>query len=58
MKKSHGSLREKINKKAEWTTLILIDSQAVKNTCNTGSESLLFWFLQSQKRDQKTLSCR
>ena len=26
-------------KKAKWTTLIIIDSQAVKNTCNAGVES-------------------
>ncbi len=47
MKTLHSQLREKINKKPEWTTLILIDSQAVKNTCNAGSESLMLLFLQS-----------
>lgn len=27
------------SKKAKWTTLIIIDSQAVKNTCNAGLET-------------------
>jgi Transposase DDE domain len=31
-------------KKPEWTTLILIDSQAVKNTCNASIESKGFCF--------------
>ena len=31
-------------KKAKWTTLIIIDSQAVKNTCNAGIESKGFCF--------------
>jgi hypothetical protein len=30
----HGEVREQIGKKAKWTTLIIIDLQAVKNTCN------------------------
>ena len=47
MKTLHGQLREKINKKPEWTTLILVDSQAVKNTCNAESASLMILFLQS-----------
>ena len=31
--------REHRSKKKQWTTLILIDSQAVKNTCNASAES-------------------
>ena len=31
-------------KKAKWTTLLLIDSQAVKNTCNANIESKGFCF--------------
>ncbi len=31
-------------KKAKWTTLLIIDSQAVKNTCNASVESKSFWF--------------
>jgi transposase len=31
-------------KKPQWTTLIMIDSQAVKNTCNAGVESKGFCF--------------
>lgn len=27
------------SKKSRWTTLIMIDSQAVKNTCNTSVDS-------------------
>jgi len=31
-------------KKAQWTTLLMIDSQAVKNTCNASVESKGFCF--------------
>jgi hypothetical protein len=34
-------------KKNKWTTLIIIDSQAVKNTCNAGIESKGFCFYKS-----------
>ena len=34
----HGHLREQV-KKRQWTRLITIDSQAVKNTCNAAVES-------------------
>ena len=34
-------------KKTKWTTLIIIDSQAVKNTCNASVDSLMLLFLQS-----------
>ncbi len=47
MKTLHSQLRENINKKPEWTTLILIDSQAVKNTCNAGIESKGFCFYKA-----------
>ena len=36
--------RENKSKKRKWTTLILIDSQAVKNTCNASVESKGFCF--------------
>lgn len=35
------------SKKNKWTTLIIIDSQAVKNTCNAGIESKGFCFYKS-----------
>ena len=35
----HEQVREQIKKKPKWTTLIIIDSQAVKNTCNASVES-------------------
>ena len=35
----HGKVREQIQKKPKWTTLIIIDSQAVKNTCNASVTS-------------------
>ncbi len=47
MKTLHGQFRDKINKKPEWTTLILIDSQAVKNICNAGIESKGFCFYKA-----------
>ena len=34
-------------KKAEWTTLIIIDSQAVQNTCNASVESKGFCFYKA-----------
>ena len=34
-------------KKAKWTTLIIIDSQAVKNTCNASAKSKGFCFYKS-----------
>jgi transposase len=40
----HGKVREQVNKKQKWTTLIMIDSQAVKNTCNASKESKGFCF--------------
>jgi hypothetical protein len=40
-----SQVREQV-KKAKWTTLMIIDSQAVKNTCNASIESLIVLFLQ------------
>ena len=34
-------------KKPKWTTLIIIDSQAVKNTCNASVESKGFCFYKA-----------
>ena len=34
----HGQVREQVNKK-RWTQLLIIDSQAVKNTCNASVKS-------------------
>jgi len=30
----HEQVREQAEKKPKWTTLIIVDSQATKNTCN------------------------
>ena len=38
-------------KKAKWTTLIIIDSQAVKNTCNALLKVKGVLFLQSNQRN-------
>ena len=43
----HGQVREQVKKKPKWTTLIIIDSQAVKNTCNASVESKGFCFYKS-----------
>jgi transposase len=43
----HGQVREQVKKKAQWTTLIIIDSQAVQNTCNAGVESKGFCFYKA-----------
>ena len=39
----HSQLRQQV-KKTRWTTLIIIDSQAVKNTCNASVKSKGFCF--------------
>ena len=44
METLHYYLREKVQKNPQWTTLIIIDSQAVKNTCNASIESKGFCF--------------
>lgn len=35
----HAQVRAQVKKKPKWTTLIIVDSQAVKNTCNASVES-------------------
>lgn len=35
----HSQARVAIEKKPKWTTLIIVDSQATKNTCNAGVDS-------------------
>ncbi|MEH2250518.1 MAG: transposase [Nostoc sp.] len=47
MTKLHGRVREQVKKKPQWTTLIMIDSQAVKNTCNASVESKGFCFYKA-----------
>ena len=42
----HQQARQQV-KKTKWTTLIIIDSQAVKNTCNAGVESKGFCFYKA-----------
>ncbi|UKP00977.1 IS5 family transposase [Nostoc sp. UHCC 0870] len=43
----HHRVREKQGRKPLWTTLIMIDSQAVKNTCNASIETKGFCFYKS-----------
>lgn len=43
----HGEVRVQVGKKPPWTTLIIIDSQAVKNTCNASIESKGFGFYKA-----------
>ena len=47
MKTLHHRLREQVKKKSQWTTLIMIDSQAVKNTCNASVQSKGFCFYKA-----------
>jgi transposase len=35
----HQQVRQQVKKKPKWTTLLLVDSQAVKNTCNASVDS-------------------
>ena len=39
MRVLHEQVREQVKKKAKWTRLMMIDSEAVKNTCNASIES-------------------
>lgn len=43
----HQQVREQVKKKPQWTTLIIIDSQAVKNTCNASVDSKGFCFYKA-----------
>jgi transposase len=43
----HEQVREQVKKKPKWTTLIIIDSQSVKNTCNASVESKGYCFYKS-----------
>lgn len=43
----HEQVRTQVKKKPKWTTLIIIDSQAVKNTCNAGVDSKGFCFYKA-----------
>lgn len=43
----HQKVRQQVKKKPQWTTLIIIDSQAVKNTCNASVESKGFCFYKA-----------
>ena len=47
MRTLHEQVREQVQKKPQWTTLIIIDSQAVKNTCNASVDSKGFCFYQA-----------
>jgi hypothetical protein len=38
----HEATREQVKKRKKWTTLMIVDSQAVKNTCNASVESKAF----------------
>lgn len=43
----HGEVRVQAKKKRQWTTPIVIDSQAVKNTCNASAASNGFCFYKA-----------
>ena len=43
----HAQAREQVEKKPKWTRLIIVDSQATKNTCNASTESKGFCHYKS-----------
>jgi transposase len=43
----HQQIRASVKKQPRWTTLIIIDSQAVKNTCNASKSSKGFCFYKT-----------
>lgn len=47
MRVLHEQVREQVHKKPKWTTLIIIDSQAVKNTCTASVDSKGFCFYKA-----------
>ncbi len=47
MTELHAQAREQVKKKPKWTTLIIVDSQATKNTCNASIESKGFCHYKS-----------
>jgi transposase len=47
MQTLHERVREQVEKKPRWTRLLIIDSQAVKNTCNASIESKGFCFYKA-----------
>lgn len=47
MRVLHEQVRQQVKKKPKWTTLIIIDSQAVKNTCNASVDSKGFCFYKA-----------
>jgi len=47
MRVLHFQVRAQVKKKPKWTTLMMIDSQAVKNTCNASIESKGYCFYKS-----------
>jgi hypothetical protein len=46
----HGQVRQQV-KKTKWTRLLIIDSQAVKNTCNASVKSGMVLPLQMHQWD-------
>jgi transposase len=51
----HEQVRTQV-KKPRWTTLMIIDSQAVKNTCNTGVDSKGFCFYKATNEIKRHLT--
>ncbi len=47
MQPLHGDVREQAKKNRKWTSLIMIDSQAVKNTCHSAIDSKGFCFYKA-----------
>ncbi|MEG4494342.1 IS5 family transposase [Microcoleus sp. D3_18_C4] len=47
MKLLHSQVRSQVKKKPKWTRLMIIDSQAVKNTCNASIASKGYCFYKS-----------
>ncbi len=47
MRVLHSQVRSQVKKKPKWTTLMIIDSQAVKNTCNASKASKGYCFYKS-----------
>lgn len=52
----HGQVREQVEKKPKWTTLILVDSQATKNTCNASVESKGYCYYKATNGIKRNLA--
>ncbi|MFN4787321.1 MAG: hypothetical protein ACK5EU_04710 [Pseudanabaena sp.] len=55
MKALLDQVRAQAEKKPKWTTLIIVDSHATKNTCNASADSKGFYYYRARDGIKKNL---